>query len=485
MAASGEALPHPPGRQAAAGEETPEEARPGPAVAGGTGRARLRTGSLFFATSQLAGMALSFLGSMVLVRIADKPAVASYTLLLQAILAVGLVLQLGLGAAALRFVPISRGRGGDRNTAVLRRRLFILQVGSWSCAIPLLALTWPWITRAMNAPELARATPFVLAAAMLASFGHLVDNYFRAFRFYAVSAALTHFLPRALIFAGFAALWLAGGGTLPWEVLASIYLGSLLVTGLSYAAALPWTTAAETSEPRDATPPPGFREILGTSTAMGLRSAASVLYLSSSLWILKWARPHEEVAIYAVAASLLQVLSAIPAATTYVIPQEFAVLWADRRVRQMETLARTSATVVAGVSLTALAGLALAGKPLIRFAYPEYGAAWGLLLILGLGSFWDTASGGAGYVLQMTGRHLRLLGITLGGAALNVALSLALAPRWGAYGIALATTVTLIAVNIAMVESVRRLFGVRTFVYGRVSQWREVLRLVLERRRKR
>lgn len=476
MEASGETLPGSPGRRAAAGEE----ARPGPAVT--TRRTRLRTGSLLFASSQFAGMALGFLGSMVLVRIADKPAVASYNLLLQAILAVGLALQLGLGAAALRFVPVSRGRGGGRSTAVLRRRLFLLQIGIWSLAIPLLALAWPSVARAMNAPELGGATPMVMAAAMLASFGHLVDNYFRALRFYAVSAVLAHFLPRALILAGFAALWFAGRGDVPWEVLASIYLGSLLFTALSCAVALPSTTAAETAEDRHAHPPPGFREILGTSTAMGLRSAASVLYLSSSLWILKWARPHEEVAVYAVAASLLQVLAAIPAATTYVIPQEFAVLWADRRTREMEKLARASATVVAGISLAALAGLALVGKPLIRFAYPEYGAAWGLLLILGLGAFWDTASGGAGYVLQMTGRHVRLLAITLAGGALNIALSLALAPLWGGYGIALATTVTLIAINIAMVESVRRLFGIRTFVYGRFSQWREVLRLVLERR---
>ena len=88
-------------------------------------------------------------------------------------------------------------------------------------------------------------------------------------------------------------------------------------------------------------------------------------------------------------------------------------------------------------------------------------------IILALGSFWDSASGGAGFALQMAGHHVRLLLLTVGGAVLNVALSLALAPAWGGYGIAVATTVTLIALNVAMVRSARTLVGVRTFVYTR------------------
>ena len=69
-------------------------------------------------------------------RVAEKPAVASYMLLQQAIMALGMALQLGLGPAALRFVPISRGRGGDQATAVLRRRLFGLQLFLWGLVVP-------------------------------------------------------------------------------------------------------------------------------------------------------------------------------------------------------------------------------------------------------------------------------------------------------------------------------------------------------------
>jgi O-antigen/teichoic acid export membrane protein len=444
-------------------------------------RARLLRGGALFGVSQLAGMALGFGSGMLLVRVADKPAVASYMLLQQAVMALGMALQLGLGPAALRFAPISRGRGGEQATAVLRRRLFGLQIFLWGLVVPPLVFAWPAIARKLDAPELGRATGFLLAAGMLSSFGTLVDSYLRSFRLYKLSAPLTHLVPRALILGGFVVLLYMAPAQEPWEMLAAVYVGALLVNCVLYAVALLSTTPGESSEPRAACPPPGYREILGTSTAMGLRSAASVIFVSSSLWILSWARPHEDVAVYGVAATLLQLMAAIPSIANFVVPQEFALLYADGRKGEMEGLARTAATLVAMLSALCLGGLLVLGRPLIQLAYGRsYVGAWGILLVLAVGSFWDSASGGAGFALQMAGHHVRLLLLTLGGAALNAALSFLLAPRWGGYGIAVATTVTLIVINLAMVRSARSLLGVRTFVYTRPSQWKRALTLVRE-----
>jgi O-antigen/teichoic acid export membrane protein len=179
---------------------------------------------------------------------------------------------------------------------------------------------------------------------------------------------------------------------------------------------------------------------------------------------------------------VLQVISAIPGMANFVIPQEFAVLHADGRRAEMERLARTASTTVAMISAASLTALLLLGRPAIRWAFgPSYLASWSILLILAEGSFWDTASGSAGFALQMSGHHNRLLGLTAGAAALNLALSLTLAPRWGGYGVALATTATLIALNLAMVRSARRLVGVRTFAYLSPARWREILRFARER----
>jgi O-antigen/teichoic acid export membrane protein len=116
----------------------------------------------------------------------------------------------------------------------------------------------------------------------------------------------------------------------------------------------------------------------------------------------------------------------------------------------------------------------------LGLAYGEaYAGGWVVLLILAVGSFWDGASGSAGYVLQMTGHHLALLRLTLTAAAVNLVLSLLLAPRFGGPGVAAATATTLIALNLANVRAARKLVGVRTFVYLEPAHWRRVFRQIL------
>ncbi|HEX2644356.1 MAG TPA: lipopolysaccharide biosynthesis protein [Thermoanaerobaculia bacterium] len=441
--------------------------------------ARLRRGGLTFGASQVTGMILGFLGSLILVRAAAQADVGLYQRLQQAILAIGMMLQLGLAPGALRFVPTTRGAGGERATALLRRRLFTIQAALWLLGLPALLWVWPRVVGGLDAPELATAGPFVAAAVLLASFDLLADAYLRAFRRYSASAVLGHLTPRLLTATGFFLLWrLAPPHTLPWEALVCVYLTSLLITSLGYAGALWTTTPGEVSEPREALLPPRIPEILSTTTAMGLRSAAAVLFVASDLWILGLYRSSEEVAVYGIAAALLQILSAIPGMASSLLPQEFALLHADGRTAEIEELARTSATVMSMISLAGLAGLVLAGPVLIPLLYGRgYAGAWSILLVLAVGAFWDAASGSAGFVLQMTGHHVRLLGLALGGAALNAVLSLSLARIWGGHGVALATTVTLLLMNAAMVYSVRRLLGVRTFVYLKPAEWMHALRL--------
>jgi O-antigen/teichoic acid export membrane protein len=440
----------------------------------------LRRGGALYAGSHFLGMGLGFLSSILMVRVAGRSDVASYLLLLQATVAVALVFELGLGQAALRFAPVCRGVGGAAATRLLRRRLLGLEVAVWWIVGPLLYFAWPTIARRLEAPELAGAAPFLLATAMVGALGRIADSYLRAFRFYTSSAFLTHLFPRLLICAGFLALFLAHARGSSWATLVGIFLGAQLLTALAYAGRLTATTAGETSEPRAAAPPPATREILTTTFAMGLRSAASVLMISSDLWILSWARNHEEVAVYGVVTRIVQVMGALPLVANFLIPQEFAILYADGRKAELERLARTAATAVGILSLCALAGIALFGRALLGFAFGDaYVSGWAILLILAVGSFWDAASGSAGYVLQMTGNHFTLLFLSLGGAAFNALLNLAFARLWGGYGVATATAITLIGLNVAMVAAARRKVGVKTFVYFRLAEWRRVLALLL------
>jgi O-antigen/teichoic acid export membrane protein len=426
---------------------------------------------MVFTGSQMVALALSFVGSALMVRTASRATVGSYLLLLQAIMALTLLMQLGLAPATLRFAPMARGRGGRDATARLRARLLALLLGTWAViAIPLFVF-WPSISTRLNAPELSPAGAIVFATAALIALNQVVDAYLRSFRRYGASAVAGDILPRAVTSAGFVLLF-ALGRRVPWTTLALVFLTGHLVSGSAYAIAIGRTTSAEEDEDRAASPVPALSDVLGTAVTMGLRSGISILMAASAVWVLSWARPHDEVAVFGVMVSLLQVVGLVPSVVTRVVTQEFATLHADGKHATLERLVRSSATVTGLISLCTFLALIIVGKPLIRFAFgASYVPGWPILLILSAGVFVDAAVGLAGFLLQMTGNHFVLLRLTVMAAAFNIAASVLLAHHYGGLGVALANTVSLVLLNAAMVITVKRRLGIRTVAYLGVPEW--------------
>jgi hypothetical protein len=54
-----------------------------------------------------------------------------------------------------------------------------------------------------------------------------------------------------------------------------------------------------------------------------------------------------------------------------------------------------------------------------------------------------------------------------------------IAPIWGGHGVAFATAISLIGINMGLVWSARKLVGVRTFVYLDPARWRQVFRMLI------
>ena len=424
-----------------------------------------------FTAAQFVALALSFVGGAFMVRVAEPAAVASYMLFVQGALVLTPLMEMGLGPAAVRFAPLARGRGGTATTALLRRRLLAILLSGWFVIALPMAAFWPTITRWLDAPELSAAAAAALATAGLLSFNAVSDAYLRAFRYFEASAAIGDVAPRVLMAVAFA-LFFTLQLDATWVALAAIFFGAQLCASLAYAAALWTTTAAETSEARDATPPPAFPAVAGAAVTMGFRASVGIVLGTSALWVLSWARPHEEVAVYGVMLGLGQLVGLTVTVAARLVPQEFAVLHADGRLEDLERLTRTTATAVGLVTLAAFVALALGGRFLISVAYGEtYVSGWSALLVLTLGTFLDAAAGLAGCLLQSTGHHVALLRLTIAAAIVNLALSLLLAPAFGAVGVAAATTVTIIVFDTALVLTARRLVGVTTVAYLRPSRW--------------
>ena len=81
------------------------------------------------------------------------------------------------------------------------------------------------------------------------------------------------------------------------------------------------------------------------------------------------------------------------------------------------------------------------------------------LILLMFGRFYSAISGSVGNILQMTGHQVIVQNIMLVAAAINVILNLLLIPVYKMEGAAIASLVSVIFWNTAMVIVVKRKFG--------------------------
>jgi O-antigen/teichoic acid export membrane protein len=212
---------------------------------------------------------------------------------------------------------------------------------------------------------------------------------------------------------------------------------------------------------------------------MGLHSTFAALLVSWDLWLVAWARSHAEVAVYGVMLTIVQAMTVVPAVANRIIPQEFSVLHREARWGELESLVRGSATAIGIVSCLMLLGLVLLGRPLIGLAFgPTYVTGWLVLVVLAAGRCFDALCGSAGFLLQMTGHHRELLAVTAAGAAANPFLAVLLGPRFGGIGVAVATTVSLVGLNLTLVWLARRRVGIRSFAYLSLERWAAVARRI-------
>jgi O-antigen/teichoic acid export membrane protein len=124
-----------------------------------------------------------------------------------------------------------------------------------------------------------------------------------------------------------------------------------------------------------------------------------------------------------------------------------------------QTIAKWSLTL----SLPIFAGFALLHREVLGVYGEAYQAGGACLILLCGGYIFHAASGPAGSIVTMSGRSWLTLANTFGAVALNILLNAFLIPRQGIRGAALATAISMVALNLLRLVQVRTLLGVRPY----------------------
>lgn len=166
------------------------------------------------------------------------------------------------------------------------------------------------------------------------------------------------------------------------------------------------------------------------------------------------------VGIYTVIVGLTQLTAFIHHAALGVMGPTIATLYSQGEFKKLEKLIQKSALAVFLLSLVLGGTMMGLGKYLLLIFGNDFVTGITAMNILISGQIFNALTGPVGLVLNMTG-HQNQTAIAVGvSAVLNIILNGLLIPQWGLNGAAIATTTSIIAVNIIKLILMRKKLGI-------------------------
>ena len=148
-----------------------------------------------------------------------------------------------------------------------------------------------------------------------------------------------------------------------------------------------------------------------------------------------------------------------------------AHLHADGNRAELQRIMTHSARLILAGALPIAGFFILWGKPFLSLFGPEFTKAYNVLVILSIGQLVNAATGPGGLLLVMTNRE-REAAWTIGlSVILHAVMNIALIPRWGIEGAAIAGSTSIIVANLGMTWFAWRRLGIYATVLGNPASW--------------
>jgi O-antigen/teichoic acid export membrane protein len=169
------------------------------------------------------------------------------------------------------------------------------------------------------------------------------------------------------------------------------------------------------------------------------------------------------VGIYTVILGITHLVTFIHHAANSVLAPNIASIYAEGRIEKLQRIINKSVRLVFIGSAT-ISGILIASSYWILLIFgAEFTLGQTAMNILICGQLFSAMTGPVGIVLNMTG-HERATAIALGASAtLNIILNALLIPQWGINGAAIATTTSLIIVNIIKVIFMQKILKISLY----------------------
>ncbi len=208
---------------------------------------------------------------------------------------------------------------------------------------------------------------------------------------------------------------------------------------------------------------------LGVSLPILLVEGFYLLLSYTDVLVLQQFRPSDEVGIYFAVVKTLALVSFIHYAMSATTAHRFAEYHALGDKDRLSAYVAHAIRWTFWPSLAATLLLLAVGKPLLWLFGPQFVVGYDIMFVAAIGLVVRAAIGPVERLLNMLG-HQHVCALAYASAfAMNVVLCLALVPRFGGYGAAAATTLSLTFETALLFWIVKRRLGLHVLAFGQIS----------------
>jgi O-antigen/teichoic acid export membrane protein len=414
-------------------------------------RARAQRDAISSFAVRIASAGIAYLSQAVLARWIGTHDYGIYVFLWTWVLVLGGISSLGLSGTTVRLLPQYSVHGDYALSRGLAQgvRVSALFAGLLVSAFAAAAIS---LFGSELEPSTRLPAYLILACIPLYAFTDVQTAIARG-RDWTFVSLLPPYIVRPSLIVAFVAIAHISGFVLSATTAAAAAIGATLVAALAQAIFVNRGIDREIPKVR---PHTDYRTWFATSLPFIAVYACELVMQNTDVLIISRYMTPSDIAVYFAAAKTMALILFVHYAVGSAVATRFSALHAKGDRESLEAFVCHAAKWTFWPSLAGAAIILAAGKPLLALFGPDFTAGYPIMFVLVIGFLVRSAMGPADILLSMLGEQ-RLCAILLSiTALLNIALNLALVPRWGLIGAATATSIALVAGALMSYVAARR-----------------------------
>jgi O-antigen/teichoic acid export membrane protein len=402
------------------------------------------------------GAGLQFLFTLLLARFYGAAGVGVFVIGLSILVVASTVARWGLDQTSMKLVAANLASGhygAIREVVVYARNVILLTSAAGTLLLLLLSDTLALIF--FDGDEATVVIAIMVASLLPLSLATLLAEALRGLR-HVAAYTLIH----GLLIPLFSIVFLLIGKGL-FDGVAAGALAYVAATMLALLIAIPlWSRTAKRLPVDNSGSGLNRKETLATSHSLAWVAIISVLMSFTETFILGLFHDEASVGIYAAALRLALLINFIIIAFNTILAPNFAALFRQDKLMEIQTLSRQSVLLMLALTLPAVALFCLLPELVLSIFGTEFSQAASALVLLSAGQLINVFSGPVGILLQMTGEERAFRNNVVISAACTLTASLILIPPYAVIGAAISAVIGILLLNVLSLVTVRSRLGI-------------------------